>query len=158
VSNNFNFEQLIDLCQRTHEEARARASQAIDSSLVARNWLFGLYIVEFEDGGAERSELYGKRLIEKMSNHLKSLRIKGVSSTRLRLYRRFYHAYPQIGPTLSVGSHGSEKIRPTLSVESLEDSLPALLQAVPTLARHFTLGWSQYVSLLTVSAELEGQS
>ncbi|MGB7510791.1 MAG: DUF1016 domain-containing protein, partial [Pelodictyon phaeoclathratiforme] len=40
-----------------------RASRSVDSSLVSRNWLFGLYIVEFERGGSDRAE-YGTDLLK----------------------------------------------------------------------------------------------
>ena len=53
MSQTFDFENLVELFRRTHEEARHSAARAIDSSLVVRNWLFGWYIVEYEQHGAE---------------------------------------------------------------------------------------------------------
>ena len=58
-------------------------------ALVVRNWLFGWYIVEFENGGAERAELYGKALIKKLSEQLKGSNIQGTSQTNLRKFREF---------------------------------------------------------------------
>ena len=46
MNGGFDFERLVVLCQRTHEETRRSAVRAIDRSLVVRNWLFGWYIVE----------------------------------------------------------------------------------------------------------------
>jgi hypothetical protein len=43
----------------------------VDSALVVRNWLLGWYIVEFENGGAERVELYGKKLLLRIATELK---------------------------------------------------------------------------------------
>jgi hypothetical protein len=37
---------------------RSRASRAVDTYLVVRNWLFGRYIVEFEQRGSD-SARYG---------------------------------------------------------------------------------------------------
>ena len=53
MSQQFNFENLVELCRRTHDGS---AAQAIDRALVARNWLFGWYIVEYEQNGADRAE------------------------------------------------------------------------------------------------------
>jgi len=61
-----NYQQLLDLFKKTHRELQQRAARSVDTSLVIRNWLFGWYIVEFEQGGAERAEPYGKNLI----NHI----------------------------------------------------------------------------------------
>ena len=79
-----NYQQLLALFKETHLELQQRAARLVDTSLVIRNWLFGWYIVEFEQGGAERVELYGKRLIDKLSRELKTLGLKGISSTSLR--------------------------------------------------------------------------
>ena len=56
-----------------------------------RNWLFGYYIVEFEQGSANRAELYGKRLIEWLSKELTAAQLgRGFSKRSLEQYRRFY--------------------------------------------------------------------
>lgn len=161
-----NFEQLVTLCQRTHEEIQKRAVRAVDLSLVVRNWLFGRYIVEFEQDGADRAA-YGAGLMEALTARLKLLGIKGVSATRLRLYRSFYREYPQFGqaPSDQLASEDrAARIQPTLSVESaatirptLSDELTStqarplnLAESVNALSRRFTLGWSHYVELLTL--------
>lgn len=96
----FGFQQLVDLCGRTHEALQIRAAQAVDTALVVRNWLFGWYIVEFEQNGADRA-VYGARFLENLSERLKEIGVRGSSSTRLKLYRSFYQQYKDIGPTLS---------------------------------------------------------
>ena len=60
MSGAFDFEHLVGMCRRAHQEMRRRAIRMVDRSLVERNWLFGQYIVEFEHGGAGRGEVYGK--------------------------------------------------------------------------------------------------
>ena len=108
-----NYPQLLALFKETHLELQQRAARSVDTSLVIRNWLFGWYIVEFEQGGgAERSELYGKGLINRLSRELKTLGLKGISSTNLKQCRMFYLAYQKIGQTpsdqsfeMSVGLH-----------------------------------------------------
>ena len=55
----------------------------MDIALVVRNWLFGWYIVEFENGGAERIKLYSKALFNRLSAELKKKNMKGMSPTNL---------------------------------------------------------------------------
>ena len=152
------FEQLLTLFQETHRELQNRAARSVDIALVIRNWLFGWYMVEFEQAGADRAELYGKNLINRLSEELKCLGLKGVSSTSLKQYRAFYTAYKEIcqavSDTSSGQSSGWQKIRQALSVESNASVLdnPDILQALSAqLASQFTLGWSHYVTLLTIS-------
>ena len=92
-----NYQQLLALFKETHQELQQRAARSVDTSLVIRNWLFGWYIVEFEQGGAERVELYGKSLINRLSNELKSFGLKGISPTSLKQCSTFYLAYQKIG-------------------------------------------------------------
>jgi len=109
------FEQLLTLFQETHRELQKRAARSVDIALVIRNWLFGWYIVEFEQGGANRAELYGKRLIECSSEELTARLGQGFSKRSLEQYRRFYDCYREIGqamPDQSLeSSFGWPKIR-----------------------------------------------
>jgi len=153
-----NYQQLLSLFKETHLELQQRAARSVDTSLVIRNWLFGWYIVEFEQGGAERAELYGKRLIDKLSRELKTLGLKGISSTSLRQCRTFYLAYKKIGPAVSAQSSDARialpEIQQTLSVTSFDaiDSAQIIRQELSTtLAGSFFLGWSHYVTLLTIT-------
>ena len=104
MSQTFDFEHLVELCRRTHEETRRSAARAVDRSLVVRNWLFGWYIVEFEGGGATRRELYGKELVDRLSARLRANRVKGCSATNLRKCREFYEVFSKIRQTMSVES------------------------------------------------------
>ena len=88
----------------THERAQRQAARSVDLSLVVRNWLFGYYIVEFEQRGADRSELYGKKLIDGLAASLAERGLRGTSPTNLRKFRAFYEAYPEIRQTLSAES------------------------------------------------------
>lgn len=99
------FNRLVALFEQTHSELQRQAARSVDISLVVRNWLFGWYIVEYESGGAERAELYGKKLIDSLASTLSSAGIRGVSATNLRKFREFYLAYKEIQQTLSVTSH-----------------------------------------------------
>ena len=151
MNSPMDFEQLVTFCQQTHEELFVRAIRVVDSHLVARNWLFGHYIAEFEQSGADRAQ-YGARLLTSLADRLKPLKIKGTSVTRLKLYRSFYRLF---------------SMSPTLSDQS--DQLPANAQKSPTMSgllntgresiaklpSHFILGWSHYVELLTLDDTAE---
>ncbi len=150
MSGAFDFEHLVGMCRRAHQEMRRRAIRMVDRSLVERNWLFGQYIVEFEHGGAGRGEVYGKQLIERLSAKLKAAGINGCSATNLRKFRQFYLTYPEIQQTPSAESSGRTGIRPTLSVESpVTPAAPGQADALHAAGR-FTLGWSHYVTLLAL--------
>lgn len=145
MNQKLQFQQLVDLCQLTHKEMQAKACRAVDGCLVARNWLFGCYIVVFEQGGAERAELYGKKLIDRLSERLKQAGLKGCAPTNLRKSREFYQAYPEIQRTASVKSSFPHDAPAKLA--GLVDLAPALTDQ---LFKRFPLGWSHYVELLTI--------
>ena len=108
MEKRFDFERLVELCLRTHEETRRSAARAVDRSLVVRNWLFGWYIVEYEGGGSAHRDIYGKELIARLSARLKANGIKGCSPTNLRKCREFYQVFAEIQQTVSVGSGTSQ--------------------------------------------------
>ena len=151
MSRQFDFERLVELCGRTHEETRRSAGRAIDRSLVVRNWLFGWYIVEYEGGGSARQELYGKELIDRLSERLRTNGVKGCSPSNLRKCREFYRVFAEIRQTVSVESGEPSKIRQTVSVESFAPRLDIASPSLTDLAEQFPLGWSHYVTLLSVT-------
>ena len=130
---NPEFEKLISLFEQTQYDLQKHAARSIDIALVVRNWLFGLYIVEYENGQATRTELYGKKLFNQLSTTLKFKGFKGISPTNLRKFREFYTSYSEIQQTVSVTSCLSG---PTKQL------WPAM---VANLAQYFKLGWSHYV-------------
>ena len=158
MNSGFGFQQLIELCRRTHQEMQSRAGRSVDTFLVVRNWLFGWYIVEYEQNGADRAE-YGRRFLVTLSKRLQEIGIRGSSPTRLKLCRAFYQQHRGIGPTASdqlamlLPFEGQRGIRPTASDESLSSLVgtPHLPEDISTqLIKHFSLGWSHYVALLSI--------
>lgn len=91
------FNQLVHTLQQTHNELYQNAVKAVNTGLTLRNWLFGFYIVEFEQNGEDRAQ-YGKQLL---SNIAKGLSIKGLTAPELSRCRQFYSVYPQILGALS---------------------------------------------------------
>ena len=55
-------------------------------------WLIGLYIVEFEQHGADRAQ-YGEQLLKTLA---KRINRKGMEWRSLYDFRTFYIAYPQL--------------------------------------------------------------
>jgi hypothetical protein len=72
----------------------------VDIALVVRNWLFGWYIVEYENGGADRVELYSKKLIKRLAKKLSSILGKGFFKRSLEQCRKFYLSYKEIAQAL----------------------------------------------------------
>lgn len=152
MSKPFDFESLVELCRQTHEAMQGRAARVADSYLAARNWLFGRYIVEYEQNGEDRAQ-YGSRVIRKLSSSLISKGMRGASSTNLKQARSFYLAYRGIGRTASdlspVGTIGptvSDQFYPAASGQT---GIPQAMSV--ELAKQFSLGWSHYVTLLTIA-------
>jgi predicted nuclease of restriction endonuclease-like (RecB) superfamily len=148
------FDNLVGLFKQTQSVMQVQAARSVDTALVVRNWLFGWYIVEFEQGGAERVELYGRKLLQRLSAELKQGGLKGVSTTNLKQFRLFYETYKEIGQALPDQSSGTpfQNIRQALPAPSMMTlNRPEILQAATAqLATRFVLGWTHYVTLLTV--------
>ena len=154
------FENLATTFQVTQDALLRHSARAVDSALVVRNWLFGWYLVEFENASASRADLYGKELISKLAKRLKEKGLRGVSPTNLRKFREFFQAYPEIqratsvtslavlgSPSFLQDSAPTEKIQQTLSVESFQSMWQATFTQI---ASSLPLGWSHYVELLTL--------
>jgi predicted nuclease of restriction endonuclease-like (RecB) superfamily len=67
---------------------------AVNQSLTIRNWLFGFYVVEYEQHGEDRAR-YGQGLLTSVAMEL-SKQIKGMNDRYLRDCRLFYVTYPYI--------------------------------------------------------------
>lgn len=110
-----NFEQLINAFEQTHEYLQNKAVSAINQSLTIRNWLFGYYIVAYEQNGEDRAK-YGIKLLKSIADRLKKKGIIGSSERNIRNYRQFYYVYPQVGHALS-GKSIPESIWQTASAK-----------------------------------------
>jgi hypothetical protein len=88
-----NFDILIKQVEQTHDYLQKSAVAAVNINLTLRNWLIGLYIVEFEQKGSDRAA-YGDRLLEKMADKLRHIR--GMSYRNLNNFRLFYLTYPHL--------------------------------------------------------------
>lgn len=92
-----DFETLVRNIHSLDANLRQRVAGAANTSLTARNWLIGAWVVAFEQRGADRAA-YGERLIPALS---KRLGIKGLGSSVIWSSRQFFLTYPEILQTLS---------------------------------------------------------
>jgi hypothetical protein len=130
-----SFNKLITTIEQVHGQLQASAVNAVNQSLTIRNWLFGYYIVEFEQNGEDRAA-YGDKLIEKLAGKLNH--IKGIDERSLRRFRQFYLYYPHLEPTIR-GSLTPElglteirgSVTPILPSPSIVGSLSTQLQNQP---------------------------
>lgn len=148
VTSTFDFDALVSLCRDTHQRFLAEATRSVDTYLVARNFLFGLYIVHFEQEGADRAR-YGKGTLKALSQALKSQIGRGFSVDNLELMRRFFIHFRSEIPGAQISETPSR-----ISSGPPWQALPNL-EIVTALPRRFALGWSQYVELLTIESDDE---
>jgi predicted nuclease of restriction endonuclease-like (RecB) superfamily len=87
-----DFEFLVDTISKTHSHFQQQAAKAVNVSLTLRNWLIGLYIVEFEQKGEDRAA-YGTGLLNRLALEIQ---LKGLIAAELSRCRQFYFCYPQI--------------------------------------------------------------
>lgn len=138
MSSEKEVNELLVLFEQTQIAMQNRAVRSVDIALVVRNWLYGWYITEYENGGADRETLYGKELIKRLSMELTSKLGKGFSKRSLEQYRRFYMTYPEIAQAL-----------PTQSLQNASQS-EDFQKMVAEFTERFRLGWTHYVTLLVV--------
>jgi predicted nuclease of restriction endonuclease-like (RecB) superfamily len=93
-----NYRSLLKAVAAASTHMVGRAAAVVNQALVLRNWLIGAYLVEYEQGGADRAR-YGTRLLERLADDLAGRRIKGLDARSLRDCRLLFQVYPQIrGP------------------------------------------------------------
>lgn len=85
---------LQDMCGII-ESSRKAAYQAVNTSLVQRNWLIGYRIAEEELQGEGRAE-YGTHVIKKLARELTAEYGKGFNKSNLYSFYSFYKKYPNI--------------------------------------------------------------
>jgi len=98
IKNNNNFEELVQNISYIHEVLQGCAAKSVNQFLSLRNWIFGYYIVEYEQNGEDKAK-YGEKLIESIANKL--LHIKGLRFRQLYLCKDFYLTYPHFLRTVS---------------------------------------------------------
>lgn len=111
---------LLNSIRDTHEWFAEQAARQINTSLTLRNWLIGMYLVEYEQKGQDRAQ-YGKKLLQKISANLRQTGMRGMGERRLREYRSFYETYPHVVTPLIDIIHATEN-QPSGLANTLADS------------------------------------
>lgn len=93
------FNGLVASIKQIHEYCVTRAAKAVNISLTLRNWMIGLYLFEYEQGGLDRAK-YGARLMDRLAVTLHNRIDRCYTGRYLRLCRQFYEMYPQIRKSL----------------------------------------------------------
>lgn len=120
MMKKLTFETLVESIRQVHEQLSAQAGRAVNISLTLRDWIIGLYIVEFELRGADRAN-YGEKLLSELAKRLTKLKVSNCNRRQLYRYLRFYRLYPQIVGTVSA------QLRPFLPA-----GIPGKTAKVPT--------------------------
>jgi len=100
MTESFNVQFNCRTCSQTNQAMQLRALRTIETAMVVRNWLFGWYMVKYEQNGSDRAQ-YGTRLVSTLSEALKRDGVKGVSITSLKQFRNFYLLYKEKSQTVS---------------------------------------------------------
>ena len=71
------------------------ANRQVNYAYSLRNWLIGMYLLEYEQKGLDRAE-YGESLYRNIAKKLKERQVKGMSFTSLHTFKKFFQTYPSI--------------------------------------------------------------
>ena len=75
------------------EQARSNVVRSVNTNMVTAYWLIGREIVIEIQGGKERA-VYGKQVIQTLSQQLNKHYSTGFSITNLQYFRKFYQTWP----------------------------------------------------------------
>jgi len=81
-----NFKELVSIISNVQDILQRFATKSVNQFLTLRNWMFGYYIVEYEQNGDDRAK-YGENLMQEIANKL--THIKGLRFRQLFFVQRF---------------------------------------------------------------------
>ena len=154
--NTHSFDELTKIIRDTHDAAQTTAVKAINRMQTMRNWLYGYYIIEFEQHGKDRAE-YGTQLLKRLEERVNR---KGLTETLFKNSRKFYRLYPQmveniigvISPTVS------DKLLETKDASGLCDTQMTEnehIEKSPTVSDGFRTTGQMIISRLSFSHIVE---
>lgn len=130
-----NLKHLSEIIKLTHVHLHRQAVKAVNVNLTIRNWLFGFYIIEFEQNGEDRA-VYGEKLFFELSRRIA---IKGLSETNLKICRQFYKTYPQLlGSIIEELKLSTSSIEKSLIRQSVSDELQLFDNLLNTIRQAVT--------------------
>ena len=89
IQQDNQYSSLVEVIGELLYQGRKQTAYAVNNVLVQTYWKIGKYIVEFEQGGLEKSE-YGSKLLDRLSKDLTEKHGKGFSRTNLFNIRSLY--------------------------------------------------------------------
>jgi hypothetical protein len=162
-----DFSRLAETISHVDTALRGAAAASVNRMLTMRNWLIGMYIVEYEQNGSDRAA-YGATLIPRLSQRLRERR--GFSERNLWLFRDFYLSYPQFlnivrteltalkvnhlqilqlptaeSLTTSIHQVATDELRISDNIQSVND----ISQSPETLVKHFS--FTHFVELMRLT-------
>lgn len=146
------FQDLISELTNADLVLRSETVRAINLALVVRNWLFGWYIVEFEQNGEDRAK-YGDGLIKQIAGQLKKKGVSGCALSNLKNIRMFYDRFSYKSDFIPflTNPNGESKKSQTLSGEFgntfLKLQNTSFRTLMSELSSRFMLSWSHYLLL-----------
>jgi len=153
-----DYARLLKTIEAANTQMVGLAAVVVNQALVLRNWLVGAYIVEYEQGGADRAT-YGEGLLNRLSQDLNQRNVRGCSVKMLERMRLLYLTYPQladmISSTLLTKSPDGPR-GPKLRISSPPVTKSGS-NAVPPLApdQLLRLSWSHLINLIVLDDPLK---
>lgn len=158
MSQTNTFPELLSKIENASNLFNKHVLKQVNVALTLRNWIIGMYIVEYEQDGSDKAQ-YGEAVLKRLGEYLQP-NFKGMSETSLKLYRQFYIIYPQIRQTLSdqlqLSGYQLNEISQTLSDEFKEVqelNLHHLSTPPEKLINHLT--FSHIIELIKINDELK---
>ena len=139
-----NINSLFEKIASVIEEARRRASTAINLSEVYAKFNVGRYIVEDEQGGNYKAG-YGKQVLKQLSEKLGERFGEGWSVDTLERCRKFYMLYSP----LAISASPLRKLDSVSDVAEIRNSV-AEIQTASAEPHKFVLSWSHYLILMRI--------
>ena len=132
-----NFNELVSTISNVHDILQSFATKYVNQFLTLRNWMFGYYIIEYEQNGDDKAK-YGENLMQEIATKL--THIKGLRFRQLYLCKDFYLTYPHFLHAVVEKLH-------SLDYEKVEKILPEVS------IRQQQADYKEYEILRTVSAK-----
>lgn len=119
---NIHFTDLVDTIRNIHQCSYRSAVKAINRYATMRNWLIGLFIVEYQQRGKDRAE-YGERLLKQLEE---TLQTRGLNVTLFQNCRLFYSCYPQVADLFQIKNQPTELVKSVNGDKPLKNQPTAL--------------------------------
>jgi hypothetical protein len=87
------YQTLLDKVSGRYIQGQKKAVHEVNSTITETYWDIGHFIVEYEQGGNLKA-VYGKRVLDKLSEDLTLRHGRGFSRSNLSYMRKVYTLYP----------------------------------------------------------------